>query len=577
MREKLTVQIKKHPSLILSCVAVGMLAYGGASASYEVGTYGLIHSFSFVYFVGLGLLGLAAVVALWSGKLNRKLVVFQLLAFVSALWLVPTLVGMHPGIEMAYRNLRLVDGMAEFGFSYIARDLYLSYPALHIFFGAIVKLWSVDIESIIPIIPFIMQLLYLVPLFVFLRNSFGAGKERYCWLGLWVFLLGNWIGQEYFSPQAFGFLLFLVILALVTQPSLLKKTGTDPKPYLVIVFVILALTHLLASLATVCLLGAYALVRKHWHLAIITCLCLLVVIGWDATYGANYILKMSSGAKAILVDVSLPEASEPVEGSDEDVRESINETMRARDMVGVRGVIDFDLGYLVHTNVIASLSGAESHRAVVRVRIAYAAVFAILMGCGVLFMLLRRRSRGNIAILAMALALLPLLLLQNAGWELSQRVYMYELPFVVYFGVLLLDANKKWLGILLCTLFVVASVPFFVCHYGNQIVDNWSSYYRDGHQQVYKLQRSSNYFIGEVRDVGWENGEVVFSAFFPKIYNHYFPISKYDDTFYTFIFDKPEFVDNVWRWLEESPDYTSVYRNLEYEIFLSVVEDKQSE
>ena len=37
------------------------------------------------------------------------------------------------------------------------------------------------------------------------------------WTGIWLFALGNWIGQDYFSPQAFAFFLYLVVVLVVVR------------------------------------------------------------------------------------------------------------------------------------------------------------------------------------------------------------------------------------------------------------------------------------------------------------------------------------------------------------------------
>ena len=39
--------------------------------------------------------------------------------------------------------------------------------------------------------------------------------RRLVWLAVWVFYLGNWVGQDYFSPQAFAYLLYLMLLAIL--------------------------------------------------------------------------------------------------------------------------------------------------------------------------------------------------------------------------------------------------------------------------------------------------------------------------------------------------------------------------
>src|SRR5690606_18972448 len=38
--------------------------------------------------------------------------------------------------------------------------------------------------------------------------------QRLIWLGVWFFFLANWVGQDYFSPQALNFFMHLVIVAV---------------------------------------------------------------------------------------------------------------------------------------------------------------------------------------------------------------------------------------------------------------------------------------------------------------------------------------------------------------------------
>ena len=59
------------------------------------------------------------------------------------------------------------------------------------------------------------NLLYLPALFVLLDSL--TEDRRAVWLGIWLFYLTDWIGQDYFSPQAFGFFFFLVTVALLVR------------------------------------------------------------------------------------------------------------------------------------------------------------------------------------------------------------------------------------------------------------------------------------------------------------------------------------------------------------------------
>ena len=56
------------------------------------------------------------------------------------------------------------------------------------------------------------DLLWLGPVLLIARAF--TTDWRMIWITAWVFELGNWVGQDYFSPQAFAFFLFLTIIAV---------------------------------------------------------------------------------------------------------------------------------------------------------------------------------------------------------------------------------------------------------------------------------------------------------------------------------------------------------------------------
>jgi hypothetical protein len=68
------------------------------------------------------------------------------------------------------------------------------------------------------------DLLWLGPVLLIAR-AFTA-DWRMIWITAWVFELGNWVGQDYFSPQAFAYFLFLTVIAVC-----LRWLGDDrPRP-----------------------------------------------------------------------------------------------------------------------------------------------------------------------------------------------------------------------------------------------------------------------------------------------------------------------------------------------------------
>ena len=58
--------------------------------------------------------------------------------------------------------------------------------------------------------PVFFNLVFLGAILVIFRAS--THDERVIWLGAWLFVLANWVGQDYFSPQAMNYFLHLVVL-----------------------------------------------------------------------------------------------------------------------------------------------------------------------------------------------------------------------------------------------------------------------------------------------------------------------------------------------------------------------------
>ena len=57
------------------------------------------------------------------------------------------------------------------------------------------------------------NLAYLLPLFVIFRVLALSGRQ--VWIGLWIFVAGNWVGQDYLAPQAFAYFIYLTIIAVI--------------------------------------------------------------------------------------------------------------------------------------------------------------------------------------------------------------------------------------------------------------------------------------------------------------------------------------------------------------------------
>ena len=71
--------------------------------------------------------------------------------------------------------------------------------------------------------PFVSELSYAGPLILIFR-TFSA-DQRIRWTALWIFYLGNWVGQDYFSPQGYAYFLYLTVIAVSLRHFTAARAG----------------------------------------------------------------------------------------------------------------------------------------------------------------------------------------------------------------------------------------------------------------------------------------------------------------------------------------------------------------
>lgn len=74
--------------------------------------------------------------------------------------------------------------------------------------------------------PAASQLLSLGPLVLIFRRF--TQNRRLVWTAVWLFYLGNWVGQDYYSPQAFAYFLYLAIIAVCLSRFSRRFAATAP-------------------------------------------------------------------------------------------------------------------------------------------------------------------------------------------------------------------------------------------------------------------------------------------------------------------------------------------------------------
>ena len=129
---------------------------------------------------------------------------------------VPALAESDPRFPTAWLHAGFVEYIARTGSTLPKLDGRFSWPGAFSLFGLLAKAGGVDSAvSLIRWTPLVVTLLLVVPL----RMIFDSVTRdaRACWLGIWLFFLVNWVGQDYLSPQAVGFLLFVAFIGIVVR------------------------------------------------------------------------------------------------------------------------------------------------------------------------------------------------------------------------------------------------------------------------------------------------------------------------------------------------------------------------
>lgn len=131
--------------------------------------------------------------------------------------------------------------------------------------------------------PMVFNLLNVLVLAYVFR---GLTRNRLLiWLGLFFFLLINWVGQDYFSPQAVGFVLYLGVVGLLLREM---PRSVMMAPFVLIVAAV-AVSHQITPMMMILALVALVALRKTdvWYLPL---LALGIIAGWAFTGAFDYTL-----------------------------------------------------------------------------------------------------------------------------------------------------------------------------------------------------------------------------------------------------------------------------------------------
>jgi hypothetical protein len=389
-----------------------------------------------------------------------------------------------PRFTTGYLHLGFVDYIARTGSTLPGLDARFSWPGAFAG-GAVVRTLS-GMPVGLPLIrwaPVVCQLLY-APAILALARALGAGW-RGAWLAAFIFAATNWIGQDYFAPQAIAFLLYVVISTAVFR--YLRRSGgegaaepaTRISAYLLVIalFCAVVVSHQLTPVALILILAVLT-ASRDLRTPYLMPACALLFAGW-----------LSFGARAFWVG-------------------------HLRDIFGSVGAASTN----VATNVNAHYHGTADRQFVLQTRILLTAAVCALAVIGVIR--LWRASQPVVTIALCSFVPFAIVLLQSYGGESLLRAVLYASPFLAFLGsVGVMGADdsalkgaqasvrptaRRRLGY---AVGAVASLAvmwcFFVARYGNEQFEAFSVDDARAVSWIYSHARHGAVLAGVSEDVPW--------------------------------------------------------------------------
>jgi O-antigen/teichoic acid export membrane protein len=399
----------------------------------------------------------------------------HVLVLIVVLYGVTAFIEGQPRFESVYKHSGVMDYIVRHGTVDPDIDAYFNWPGFFAFGAVLTKVAGFSSPlSFGAWGPLGFNLLFLAPLLAIVR--WVSDDRRLTWLAVWLFYSTNWVAQDYISPQALAYLLWLTILVvllwwLTPRPEVVAARIGPPRGRRGVRLVRAARRRLMRFdqvfptmltrnrsamvLLVVAMFAAIVTGHQLTPFAVILCVGALVLFSRLQARTLPLIMVVLTAVWLIYMTTAY------LSGNIESLTSSLG-----------------SLGGNVNQNVGGRLGGSAEHLFIVQLRLLYTAALWGAAAVGVW----RRRRAGyrDIALVVIGIAPFLLPVLQPYGGEMLLRVFLFALPSTTFFIAAAAfpssTAGRGWVTTVAITLVsCLALGGFMYTRYGNERLDYFTS------------------------------------------------------------------------------------------------------
>lgn len=211
-------------ALILLTVVAGWLGGVYTTDLSGISGWGLLAALGPTWYLALGLLLVGFALAVWSTPTTPAILISYLVALVLMLHATTALLYDVPRYAWTYKHLAVVEAIMSSGEVDRTLDVYNNWPGFFALSG-----WLSESSGVAPLhyAEWAQAFFSIAAVAMLLFAVRGLGvSQRVRWTAVWLYLFADWFGQNYFAPQALGFVLSLLVLGLCIRCAA-PKGATD--------------------------------------------------------------------------------------------------------------------------------------------------------------------------------------------------------------------------------------------------------------------------------------------------------------------------------------------------------------